>query len=163
MTWIAAIVVVAALVWLSLKSPGFRIFLLAAAVLAGAGVWWFGERSEERAKLADELIKPSEVQLSDLSLRDSIGTRKVFTGRIKNLSTTYTLSAIALELTAYDCPDREITKSCDIIGQADVTAGARVPPGQVRSFEQYVSFFNMPPARNFQWSYGLERVQAEVE
>ena len=39
----------------------------------------------------------------------------------------------------------------------------RVPPGQVRSFEQYVSFVNMPPPRNFKWSYELDGVQAEVE
>lgn len=137
--------------------------MLVAVVLVGAGIWWFVGRQEEKARLAGELIKPSEVQLSDLSLRDSVGTRKVFTGRVKNLSTAYTLSTISLRLTAYDCPDREITKECDIIGQADATPSVRVPPGQVRSFEEYVSFFNMPRARNFRWSYGLDGVRAEVD
>ena len=152
-----------ALVWLSLKSTAFRIALLAAAVLAGAGIWWFEARQAERARLAEELIKPAEVQLTDLTLRDGVGTRRVFAGRVKNLSTAYTLSAVSLRLTAYDCPGQEISKTCDIIGQADVTAAVRVPPGQARSFEQYVSFVNMPPPRNFKWSYELDGVQAEVE
>jgi hypothetical protein len=163
MTWIAGIVVVLALVWLSLKSPGFRVFVLVAVVLVGAGIWWFVSRQEEKARLASELIKPSEVQLSDLSLRDSVGTRKVFTGRVKNLSTAYTLSTISLRLTAYDCPGQEVTKECDIIGQADVTPALRVPPGEVRTFDEYVSFANMPKARNFRWSYVLDSVRAQVD
>src|SRR5919108_3191470 len=108
MTWIAGIAVVVALVWLSLKSMAFRIILLVVAVLAGAGVWLFEERQAERAKLAEELIKPSDVELADLTLRDGVGTRKAFAGRIKNLSTAYTLSAVSLRLTAYDCPGEEI-------------------------------------------------------
>jgi hypothetical protein len=163
MTWIAGIAVVVALVWLSLKSMAFRIILLVVAVLAGAGVWLFEERQAERAKLAEELIKPSDVELADLTLRDGVGTRKAFAGRIKNLSTAYTLSAVSLRLTAYDCPGEEIGTMCDIIGQADVTASVRVPPGQVRSFEQYVSFSNMPQPRNFKWSYDLDSVRAEVD
>jgi hypothetical protein len=163
MTWIAGIAVVAALVWLSLKSMPFRIVLLVAAVLAGAGIWWFEARQAERVRLAEELIRPSEVELAELTLHDAIGTRRVFAGRIKNLSPAYTLSAVSLRLTAYDCPGEEIDAACDIIGQAAVTASVRVPPGQVRSFEQYVSFANMPRPHNFKWSYELDSVRAEVE
>jgi hypothetical protein len=163
MTWIAGLAVVAALLWLSLNSTAFRIALLVAVVLGGAGIWWFEARQAEQARLAEQLIKPSEVELADLTLQDAVGTRRALAGRVKNLSTASTLAAVSLRLTAYDCPGDEITNSCDIIGQADVTASVRIPPGQVRSFAQYVNFSNMPRPRNFRWSHEVTSVRAEVD
>jgi hypothetical protein len=163
MVWIGGIAVVCIIVWLLVQSVAFRVFLLAAALIGAGAAWWFANREREESRLATEVIKPSELELSDVTLRHAVGTRRVISGRAKNLSATYTLAGFSLRLTAYDCPGQEITKECDIIGQADVAPAVQVPPGQVRSFDEYVSFYNMPPARHFRWSSELTGVRAQLD
>ena len=68
MGWIVGIVIVLFFVWLMVVSPGFRGFVFVVAVLGGLGIWWVVHSQNENTRIAGELIKPSEVQLTDLTM-----------------------------------------------------------------------------------------------
>jgi len=164
MGWLIATIVVLFFVWLLVVSPWFRRFAVVVVVVIGIGIWWFVSKQEEKARLAAERIKPTEIELTDLSMWNSYGTSYQVGGKVRNLSPHYTVSRITLKISAYDCPGDEITPQCDVIGDQTVSAYLGVPPGQVRSLDEYVYFSNMPASvRNFRWSYYLADVEARVD
>ena len=154
MGWIIGIIAVIVFLWMMIAYPRFRVTVIVIIVLAGLGIWWATENQKKKQRLALDLIKPAEIELTEFRIAGGTASWDV-TGKVKNLSPSYTLLSISLEITAYDCPGEEINSQCDIIGEDTVTPSVGAPPGQVRSFDTYAFFSNMPEARNLLWRYEL--------
>ena len=154
MVWLIGFVVVIGAVWLLIVSPRFRI---AAIIVVGglAAIIYITTASEnQRAAKSHSLIVPSQLDLNNLTLRQSYGSWKV-SGTIMNNS-SYTLTDLKLKVTVRDC-----SASCVTIGETGMYVFVSVPPSQLRSFETSVYFDNMPTPKNLSWNYQLMETTAQ--
>jgi hypothetical protein len=144
MGWLFA---VAAIV-LALYSKAFRM-LAVGAILVGALVLVAINQSGNRERdAARRLIPRSDVTIVDARLA---GDR--FTGRVRNANRSHTLAAVELKLTIRDCA---ASGECEVVGQTNVSVYTRVPPGQARDVDNYVSFNPSPRIRGrLEWSYAM--------
>jgi hypothetical protein len=160
MGWIVGLAVGGFLVWLVIRSPGFRKAALGVLILLGVGIAYYVYLQSEKQYDAITLIKPSEIALTDVTMdRDGVGSTLKAT--VRNTS-MHALESLSLHIKAFDCPGQEVSAECDTIGDQTVSAYVPTPPGQVRSISEYVFFANMPKARNFKWTYAVTAVRADV-
>jgi hypothetical protein len=166
MVWIFVSVLLIAVVYLAVQFPAFRkaiwicLVLIVVAVAAGAG-WLYYEniQSEKRAELSRRLIRPNEIVFTDTVLGQSYGSWKI-KGNVTNRS-AHELEGFTLKIEVQDCPvsgDR-----CTTIGEVNVSAYLSVPPNQMRSFDQYVSLYNMPTPTKWKWTYAVQEVRGKVK
>lgn len=160
MGWLFALVLVIGTIWLAISFPGFRRALIAFVIIIVGTIWFFVSHQNEKEAIALRLIKPSDIQLSDLVLKQSFG-EFTLEGQINNLS-NYTLAGIVLRIIAYDCPTNEFSDKCAVIGDENAYPFVTVPPHQLRQLNADVSFSNMPTPKNFKWRYEIEEIRANT-
>jgi len=82
-------------------------------------------------------IQPEEVEMADLrmSLIPGSNSQHLF-GHVRNKSASYTLMAVAFEITIEYCRDNH----CETLGSTTETLTLAVPPGQSNDLNEYVTF-----------------------
>lgn len=154
MAWIFAAVVFLTVVYLLVQFPAVRkatLWIVGALVVVGVGVYYKQQNDERAAKAA---INPTQLELADLTLSHEYSWK--ITGTIRNRS-KYVLSSVTAGATLEECK----AAKCEVVDEADVTIYERVPPGQARHFENYLSFAASPPD-DWRWSFAIKEVQADL-
>jgi len=151
MTWLVGIAMVLAVVYLAVTRPRFGLTiggLIGAFVLIAIGIFWYWDAEQKReTEQAKGRIPISQVELVDLRLASSR-----LTGRARNRSPRYTLSAVTLRIIVRDC----VKDQCEIVAQDDRDLWLSVPPGQARDFDTVVSFGRLAtPHGSLGWSYEI--------
>jgi hypothetical protein len=133
------------------------LVLLALSSVIGTG-WYFVNKYQDNQ--SKKRISPSEIQLSDLYLapRYSEGSYEL-EGRIKNGSSTYTMTDLRIKITMQDCMK---SKSCEIIGESTAWVFNDIPPGQSRNLKDSVHFSNLPkPRGKYEWYYSITEIKGK--
>jgi hypothetical protein len=90
-----------------------------------------------------------------MSLKTEYGSHDL-TGRIKNLSSQYTLTGVALTITIEDCEGDFPHPSCVTIGEdKDHHFWVHIPPGQVRDISEPIYTGSTQPKGKLQWYYSI--------
>lgn len=145
---IAAVVILAVI----LARKNMRVAIPAALLIVVAIIGFFAWYQDHELKASKTRIPPSEVELADTRLTDiGRGTREV-AGRLRNHSTQYTLTEVALRVSIEDCVDQQ----CEIVAQSEVTVKPQIPPGQARDFSERAYFKSALQLR------GVLRLRIEV-
>jgi hypothetical protein len=177
MHFLIGALVVLAIIWFMIVSPGFRKIVVGLVVLVSLGVAWLVYNSNEENKLrqrqqaenerfAVTAIRAEDLLLSDVTLKKE-GTYWYLKGSITNNS-KFALGKIGFQVTIQDCPQPQ---NCKVIGQDATSANSGsysysdrtpiVPATQVRLFSTYpMEFKNMPAASTPQWSYKITEIRA---
>jgi hypothetical protein len=177
--WLIAIIVLIALIWFMIVSPGFRYFIIGIVVLGVIAIYgWFehekkeSERqqqigaAQERAALS--AITPSDIALDKVQLKKEHGSSWTLTGNVTNNS-KYHLGSLGFMVRVEDCPEwavdhnqkDHIQKECITIGQETARAYVSVPPGQMRVFSSASIYFKgMPATDNPRWRYEITEIRA---
>ncbi|MDB5194192.1 MAG: hypothetical protein JWN50_206 [Parcubacteria group bacterium] len=155
MAWIIGI---GALIFLCYKFPEFRKLLggIILLLVLATGIYYLNDSVNQ--KVAESLITADQIQIKDLKLYPTYSDYTL-KGQIKNNS-SHTLTEIDMTVTAYDCPDTEITSACETIGEDQNFINPDVPANQVRVLpDTYVNFYNMPQVKGyFLWSYKITKI-----
>jgi hypothetical protein len=110
------------------------------------------ERRAARSRIAVGEVELDRPRLDRISL--SSGPSMVFRSRIRNHSMRYAISGLTLELTYRDCMKGI---PCEIVAVETISTARKVPPGQARDEEVFLSSF--PDSRHlrgkFRWTYRL--------
>lgn len=138
-------------VWLVL----FVLVGLGLSVAAGVYLYskWQMEQREalhrEEREAAKKRVALTEVEIVNRRIQRPASLYR-FTGRVRNKSTQYELSAIQVELTVRDC----VEDDCEIVGQGTRKISLSIPPGQSRDFRA-TPFFRLlgNPLGRFVWSH----------
>ncbi len=139
-------------------------FIFWAAVVIFVGIKIFIDKTVEQEKqervVAQSKVSPSEITISNLQFTPTWGmdSRMNFdvTGRITNNSRQYTVSQVAINLSAEDCK----TNPCAVVGTPYIYAGVTVPPGQARDFRTETSVGINGDATKVLWKYGIRTITA---
>lgn len=165
MGWIAAAIVLVALVYFTLRFPEFRqaikwlAIIVVSIVIAVVGYSsvesYQNEREREQAK---NLIPPAAIDISQtyLTLTNGIATIQ---GRIRNKAVV-DLASFQMKVQIQDCRAEGI---CDITGEGTTTVYQAVPAGQVRLFNEYITFSDTPPPQNMKWTYQITDTIAKLK
>lgn len=165
MQWIAAAIILVALIYFVLQFAEFRRFVkwIGAAVmvvLVLVSAIFVAEYidDEKKRELAKALIKLDEIEVSDayLTLKNGLATVK---GRVRNKS-LYELSSFDLVIQIKDCRKVE---DCDVVGEAIQSVYLSVPAGQVRQLDEVISFTGTPELRRMEWTYYVRETRALVK
>jgi hypothetical protein len=166
MGWLIGTIVVIAIIYFMIVSPGFRSVAILIVVAAGIGIWVLYEntqkenerRSQEQA--ARERFALTSINVRDLSFSDvqlAKSPRWTLKGNVVNNS-KYDLGSLTFLVKMEDCPPQ---KPCITIGQESARISVSVPPGQMRAFSSSsLRFEGMPAAVNLGWSYEITQVRA---
>lgn len=149
MFYVVLIICFLIFIFLAVKYRGFRYFAIISIVAVAGYIFYLYESDRREEALSKTRIKKEEVELFDARL--SLGTLGKLTARLKNNSAQYTLKGLTLRIQVLDC----VKKDCEIIGQTDHNYWSKVPPGQVRGIDEYVSFSNLPQIRG-EWTWNCE-------
>src|SRR5262245_12951363 len=128
MGWLIAIVVVVAIIWFMIVSPGFRYTAIGLVLFAGAAIffWIQKERNENeqraRERAASEAIAVILITKNDIAL-ECFQLVKDYSwwglkGNVINHS-KYTLGSLQFLVRVRDCPE---TKPCIIVAEERATA-----------------------------------------
>ena len=168
MGWLIAILVLIALIFFMIVSPGFRYLIIGIVVLGGIAIYgWikYEEKESERRQrtaAAQERAALSAISRTDITL-DDVQLKKesswwVLKGNVTNNS-KYRLGSLGFIVRIEDCPPQ---KGCITIGQESVRAIVSVPPGQMRAFSSYsIDFKGMPAASSPRWRYEITEIRAD--
>ncbi len=168
MEWIAASIVLVALIYFSMKSRQFRRILggaiaLIIAMLSLAALYHFYDNYQFRKKLAisNQLIAKSDVVLSEMTLHRSFDTSLYFyvKGLVSNNS-IHPMDQLQLTITIKNCDDSG--SNCSIVGQSVATDFFDVPPSQTRQFYGQAKFPDLPELHNWSWTYEIAEVSAPM-
>jgi len=192
MEWLAVSIVVVGATYFAIHYRGFRrgllFMLLGIAVLAAIGGvvgYFYDQRQDEKRRMARQLIKPDQLEISDAIL--SIGTLSEVKAVITNKS-SFHLKELALRVTVVDCPTNFFDKfdppsasgyepvkkaepgagksvgKCTAVGEYVAREyGLNIPSGQKRAFNGYVRFENLPPLKPNEWSWYYSVVEIVAE
>lgn len=159
MGWLVALIAGIGFVWLLVVSPRLRVIVAFIAVTLVAIVVFWIQADKDREAKSHALISPSQVELHDVVLRQSLGSWEVV-GTVKNNS-PHTLTGFTLKITVRDCPE---SSDCIVIGEDDVKIWLlTVPPSQLRTFQGFASLSNMPTPKKPAWNYRLVETTAKME
>jgi hypothetical protein len=65
-----------------------------------------------------------------------------------------------MKITVQDCPQGK----CETIGEYELWEyGINVPPNQVRAFDSYASFPDMPTPAAQKWYYAITELEAKLD
>jgi hypothetical protein len=126
--------------------------------VGGGWLYYQNREIEKREAVARSLIRPDQLAFGDMALGESSGFWRVG-GSVTNRSSR-ALAGFKLKVTVRDCPS---ASSCVTIGEDVVSTYVTVPPGQKRSFDEFVHLRDMPKATKWEWAYRVEEVRAEVD
>jgi hypothetical protein len=152
---LAAVIIIIALIWFAIVSPGFRSFLLCIAALCAIGIGVAvinanrASQQREKQQAAAELYALSAINVKDLVFTDvllkpSLLAYWTLEGVVANNSKHY-LDTISFKVTMKDCEDKAVLETCRIVGQVWQNAKSEVPAGQTRAFQTYaIEFKNLP-------------------
>ncbi len=164
MVWLVAIIGLIFCIWLMVVSPAFRGVMFILIGLAAAGIYYLihqsqleNEQYRQREAASLNLIEPSQLVFNNLRLGQSTGNWQV-AGTVQNNS-QYPLDRFWLRVTVRDCPTEP---SCVTIGENEVGVFVKVPPSQLRAFNEYVDLANMPAAQHMEWSYQISSIKADT-
>lgn len=152
MAWIFALGLILILVFVP-SSRMFFLVLLGLIILLMVGLF-VSNNYEEGVKKS--LIPLTDVQFNDLRLLHG-GVGYELGGEVKNNS-SHNLWDVYLKITAYDCPEKNITQDCVAVGEDDnIDIAINIPPNQVRAMSNaYVSLYNLPNIKGqFLWKYEI--------
>jgi len=174
MHFLIGTLIVLAIIYFMIVSPGFRAAALILLAICGVGIFLIIENSEKQTKQrqqqqaeeerrATNSIRSDDLLLSGISLvKDQYGGGWTLQGTITNNS-KFDLGRISFRVTIQDCPNQV----CKIIGQETTSTisafdqKSLVPAGQVRLFKTYrMKFENMPPATASRWDYTISTIRA---
>jgi hypothetical protein len=173
MHFLAGTIIVLAIIFFMIVSPGFRAFaillLVSIAVLIGIAIKNSSEESERRSReyaaqaatersreaTARSLIPIAALKITDTSLtRGALDWR--FRGVVKNDS-EYALTEMNFSLSINDCS----RSPCVTIGESTANVlNIMVPPNQARSFDASATFSNLPQASSWQWVFKVTGTRA---
>jgi hypothetical protein len=165
MGWLIATIVVIAIIYFMIVSPGFRSVAILIVLGVGIGIYVLVENDKKqserwrqeqagRERLALTSIDASDLSLSDVQLVKSPWTLK---GNVVNNS-KYGLGSLTFLVKVEDCPPQ---KPCITIGQESASVSVSVPPGQMRAFRSSaLRFDGMPSAVNLRWGYEITQIRA---
>jgi hypothetical protein len=163
MGWIFGAVVFLTVVYFLARSPELRKLALGivSLVVLWLAVTYFTDQDRQRREAS--AINPAQVELSNLSLRNSYGSWEL-TGLVTNNS-PYALRSISFNVfvqncTAYD--DSGAPSDCHVVGQFRVNDYVSVPSGQQRSLSAYVSLYDLPQLSNWTWDYSDVQTTADL-
>lgn len=168
MEWIAASIIVVALIYFSIKSRQFRRILggtiaLFIAVVALVALYHVYDSYQFRKKLAisNQLIAKSDVVLSEMTLQRSFGKSLYFDvkGLVSNHS-SYSMDLLKLTITIKNCDNSG--SNCFIVGQSVAQDFFDIPPSQTRQFNGQAAFPNLPELHNWSWTYEIAEVSAPM-
>lgn len=154
MGWLFGIVVFLTIIYFLRRSPEFRILALVLVALVALWLTYshFAEQNQQRREAS--AISPTQVELSDMSLRNSYGSWRL-TGLVTNNS-QHELRALSFDVLVENCvapTDSGSTAECHIVGQSREYVFVNVPSGQQRSLSTYVSLPDLPPLSDWNWRY----------
>lgn len=163
MGWILGIVVL--ILFVTVK--GFRNFMLVGGVLIGGLIYFETDAGnanrkawQDEQELSLARIKPYELVLSEVQIKKDHGSEELF-GRVKNLSKNYSLTRLSLFFTFEDCYKKKNKETCDVIGESKEDIYINIPPGQVRTFDQYFSIPSSKPRGKIRWKYRIIKIKGE--
>lgn len=109
----------------------------------------------------DARITAEQLELDDVSLVQEARFSRL-TGRVRNLSDTYTLRDFDVRVTLLDCPAPDAgAEACVVIAEDNGIARVNLPPGQVRRFEVVLRFTDVPePTGYAEWDYQVTGIRA---
>lgn len=152
MIWLVILLFVIALIFIpALRKMAGGIAIIG-IVLIGIIFLWAESDSNKREKqetFAKSLIRPEEVMTENMSMD---GHDKLI-GRIYNKSKQYTINELVVHITLRD-------KNV-VVGETDETVWVKIPPGQAREINEYLSFSSPVPS-NFTWDYYIKSVKADL-
>jgi hypothetical protein len=167
MGWLIAILVVIALIFFMIVSPGFRYVIIGIVVLGGIVIYGWIEKEKKETERRQEIAAAQEraalsaISTTDIAL-DAVQLKKevswwVLTGNVTNNS-KYRVGSLGFLVRIEDCPPQ---KGCITIGQESVRANVSVPSGQMRAFSSHsIEFKGMPAAISPRWRYEITEIRA---
>jgi hypothetical protein len=175
--WLIAIIVLIALIWFMIVSPGFRIFIIGIVVLGVIAIYgWIkheekeSERGQQAAAAQDRAalsaITPSDIALDKVQLKKD-GSSWTLTGNVTNKS-KYHLGSLGFKVWVEDgCSDwaeadhAPKKEECITVGQETGRVYVFVPPGQMRAFSLPAIYFKGMPATNSpRWRFEITEIRA---
>jgi len=166
MGWLIGTIVVIAIIYFMIVSPGFRSVAILIVVAAGIGIWVLYENTKQQSErwrqeqAARERLALTSIDARDLSFSDVQLTKspwRTLKGNVVNNS-KYSLGSLVFLVKVEDCPPQ---KPCITIGQESTQVWVSVPPGQMRAFSSSdLRFEGMPAAVNPRWHYEIRQVRA---
>jgi hypothetical protein len=167
---VGAAIVIVAVIYFMIVSPGFRSFVFVVLLLGVAliGVAIFNNReSNNRSTMTAStnsappvvLIPTSDLTIRDTQLKRGYADYWDMSGTVVNNGTERTLSKLAFKVLMRDCPTPE---TCITIGENRASAyiSEGVPPNQARAFSARFEFQHLPQAKKPIWSYELTSAMA---
>jgi len=155
MAWVVAIFVLL-LFAVSASFRKYALGLLGIATAFGLVFYLCQEREKERSL---SRIHPHELVFEQLALNPEYSSYKL-TGRPTNNSKIFTLQNVKLLIKMKDCTGKN-PGECITIGQANTYIFERIPPGQARELDEYVSFDGgvFKPRGTLEWDYSISEVE----
>jgi len=163
MGWFLGIGAFLLFIWGMVKFPKFRWGMLATIAIISISIWLYTEREKELTSQSRLKIKRDELALSDVRLHNDYGNSFTIAGKIKNLSHNHTLKKFGIRVELFDCLKKEKAKkqNCEIIGQDAETVYVSIPPNQVRQFDEYLHFSDLPAVDGkFVWDFDVIWIEA---
>jgi hypothetical protein len=155
MVWLTALIAVVLFIWLLITFPGFRVVVLLAVVGLGLLIFVLIRSSKVEQEKSHSLIAASQLDLSNVTLKQSYSLWEV-SGTVRNNS-AYTLHDFRMKVTVQDCHDGS---DCVVIGEENTFVWVKVPPSQLRAFKGEVFLDNMPKPKKLSWSYQIVETTA---
>jgi hypothetical protein len=142
-------------IWLLINFPGFRVVVLLAVFGLGLSIFVLIRSSKVEQEKSHSLIAASQLDLSNVTLKQSYSLWEV-AGTVRNNS-PYTLHDFRMKVTVQDCHDGS---DCVVIGEENTFVCVTVPPSQLRAFKGEVLLDNMPKPKKLSWSYQIVETTA---
>ncbi len=163
MQWLIGSVALAMFIILAFRFSQSRRALLATcgviAILAAAAtglVLHESRQSDERSRLARDLIKPAEIGISDTTLTYEYGSWHL-RGTLVNHS-GHGIAGLTLHVSVQDCSE---PPACKTIGEKDASiVGIDIAPRRTGRFALKVYLPDMPMPTAMKWSYEIKQVRA---
>jgi hypothetical protein len=168
MGWLIGVIVIIAIIYFMIDSPGFRYGAIFLVVLVGIAIYVMIENDKKdsqqrrQAEAARDRAALTAISASELALSGVELTKQqswwILKGNVVNNS-KYSLGSIAFLVRIEDCPAQ---KNCVTVGEEVTRAAVSVPPGQMRSFtSNALAFKGMPIVANPRWHYEIREIRAK--
>ena len=156
MAWLAATIVILLLIY----SGRFRKVAVAlAAVLAVSVVVIYLYMQDSKIQTRS-LIAESDLDFQDITLQPDYTGYKI-TGRIKNNSRQYTMTAVGLNISFDDCDTNTSNENCVTIGESKDRVSLLIPAGQLREISEHVYPGSTHPKGRLVWHYSVSYIEGK--
>jgi len=153
MFWALAII---GLIILGLRFPKFGVAVLVVVIALGLVLFGYMGHQHDQEEAAKRLVRPDQLNFTDMQMGPGRYANYRLTGRIKNNS-IYEITGITLKLEVQDCAS---DGHCETVGQEEQPLFLSIPAGQVRDVDESVYFHDMTIRGTYKWNYSVEEVDA---